>query len=106
MAEPIALLELNRSELADLMESWGQPRFRAGQIWGWLYQALADRAEQMTNLPASLRGRLAAETAISPLRAAAEQVAGDGRTRKVLFGLGDGATIESVLMSYDRRQTA
>lgn len=106
MAERMALLDLSLEELAERLAEWGEPRFRAEQIWGWVYGALVDRAEGMTNLPAGLRARLAAEAIVDPLRALAEERSRDGRTLKVLFGLGDGATIESVLMGYDRRQTA
>ena len=106
MSERIVLLDLSLEELIELLAGWAEPRFRAEQIWGWVYGSLVDRAEGMTNLPAVLRARLAAEAALDPLRALAEEESPDGRTQKVLFGLGDGATIESVLMGYDRRQTA
>lgn len=106
MAERIALLDLSFSELTEMMAGWEEPRFRAEQVWKWLYQSPADSAESMTNLPAALRTRLETGTTVDPLRALAEEGSLDGRTRKVLFGLGDGATIESVLMGYDRRQTA
>jgi len=106
VAERIALLDLTRDELSELMVSWEQPRFRAEQIWRWIYQALADTPEAMTNLPADLRAKLDSETVLGRLTAVAQQVSADGRTHKVLFSLQDGATIESVLMAYDRRLTA
>ena len=54
----------------------------------------------MTNLPASLRARLAAETRINPLELIYEQASRDGRTVKWLFRLADGQTVETVLMLY------
>ena len=61
------LLELNHAELTALLADWGQPRYRADQLRDWLYVKLATNADEMTNLPASLRARLAAETRINPL---------------------------------------
>jgi 23S rRNA (adenine2503-C2)-methyltransferase len=106
MAERIALYDLTHSQLTKLLTSWGEPRFRADQVWGWLYRSLADSFDAMGNLPTTLRGRLAAETDLTLLAPLAEQVSSSGQTRKVLFRLRDGNTIESVLMSYHDRRTA
>jgi 23S rRNA (adenine2503-C2)-methyltransferase len=59
----------------------------------------------MGNLPASLRTRLSQEAVISPLAPIAEQRSSSGETRKVLFRLADGNTIETVLMLYHDRRT-
>lgn len=106
MAERIALLDLTHAELAALLAGWGQPNFRADQIWRWLYLGLADDTEAMTNLPAALRRQLHSETDLALLWPISEQVSASGHTRKLLVRLRDGATIESVLMSYRQRQTA
>ena len=78
-----------------------QPRYRADQVWDWLYDKLAADPAEMTNLPKTLRERLAAETRINPLQLAYEQRSADGQTIKWLFRLPDGLTIETVLMLYD-----
>ena len=96
MADRIALYDLTHDQLADLLAGWGEPRFRADQVWRWLYRSLVDDFEAMGNLPAALRARLAAETDLAPLTPMAEQVSASGQTRKVLFRLRDGNTIESV----------
>jgi 23S rRNA (adenine2503-C2)-methyltransferase len=57
-------------------------------------------------LPLALRERLAAETDLQLLTPLAEQESVSGQTRKVLFRLRDGCTIESVLMRYHDRRTA
>ncbi len=101
MTEAIALLDLTKSQLAALLAGWGQPRFRADQIWDWIYRKYAATPAEMTNLPAALRERLAAETMLSPLERVYEQRSGDGQTIKWLFRLPDGLTIETVLMLYD-----
>lgn len=101
MTPPVSLLDLTREQLADLLAGWGQPCFRADQVWDWLYRKLAAEPGEMTNLPKELRERLAAETRCSPLERIYEQRSGDGQTLKWLFRLPDGLTIETVLMLYD-----
>ncbi len=101
MTTPVSLLDLTREGLADLLAGWGQPRFRADQVWEWLYRKLAADPGEMTNLPLRLRERLAAETVFSPLERIYEQRSADGQTLKWLFRLPDGLTIETVLMLYD-----
>ncbi len=100
-----ALYDLTYEQLETLLTGWGEPRFRAEQVWRWLYRSLVDDVAAMGNIPKSLRARLAAETDLRLLTPIAHQESADGRTRKVLFRLRDGQTIESVLMRYDRRRT-
>ena len=113
MSEPISLLELNTDDLARLLASWAQPRYRAGQVWDWVYKKLAADPAEMTNLPKPLRERLAAETRVDPLVPIREQRSSDGQTVKWLFRLpatgrdaGDGVTVETVLMFYDDTRTS
>ena len=106
MAERLALYDLSYIELEDLLSGWGEPRFRADQLWRWLYRSLAGDFAAMGNLPNRLRERLAAETDLQLLWPITGQDSATGQTRKVLFHLRDGHAIESVLMSYDERRTA
>jgi 23S rRNA (adenine2503-C2)-methyltransferase len=106
MSGRVALYDLTYDQLSRLLTGWGEPRFRAEQVWGWLYRSLVDDPEAMSNLPRELRTRLAAETNLRLLDPLSEQASATGQTRKVLFGLHDGNTIESVLMSYHDRRTA
>ncbi len=99
------ILELTLVGLEAQLALWQEPHFRAAQIWDWIYRQLADDFGQMTNLPLALRGQLSKNYRIGALTPVAEQVSEDGLTRKELLELADGETIESVLMSYDRRQT-
>jgi len=101
----LTLYDLSYEQLAALLAEWGEPRFRAEQVWRWLYRSLADDFAAMGNIPKALRERLAAETHLHPLTPIATQESADGLTRKVLFRLHDGQTIESVLMLYNRRRT-
>jgi 23S rRNA (adenine2503-C2)-methyltransferase len=106
MTVPLALLDQNFNELQNLFQSWGEPAYRAGQLWTRLYQGLVVSFDEMSELPKSLRQRLAHETVLGRLKPLVEQQSSDGQTHKILFALPDGAQIESVLMSYERRRTA
>jgi 23S rRNA (adenine2503-C2)-methyltransferase len=88
------------------MAEWGQPAYRAAQVWDWLYAQLADSPRQMKNLPRALREKLAAQFTFGSLTRVAELHSTDGGTRKWLFTLPDGRQIEAVLMQYERRRTA
>jgi 23S rRNA (adenine2503-C2)-methyltransferase len=102
----VALYDLKYEALETLLTGWGEPRFRADQVWKWLYSSLAGDLDEMTNLPRTLRERLAAETVLTLLQPVARQESLTGQTRKVLFRLHDGNTLESVLMDYYDRRTA
>ncbi|HVU11166.1 MAG TPA: 23S rRNA (adenine(2503)-C(2))-methyltransferase RlmN [Phototrophicaceae bacterium] len=102
----IDLYALSADALADLLAGWGEPKFRAKQLWSWLYEKRVDSFDAMTNLPRSLRDRLVAETTLGTIQLEAEQGSIDG-TVKRLYRLHDGQLIESVLMEYDdERRTA
>ena len=102
----INLYELTRPELDSLLTSWQQPRFRAGQVWSWLYDKLAADFESMTDLPESLRRQLSDTCTLGVLHIAAERASSDGTAKRV-YELPDGQLIESVLMPYDDdRRTA
>jgi len=101
----IPLLDLTRAGVRDLLATWGEPVYRGDQIYDWLHKSLVTDPEQMTNLPKTLRARLAAETHITPLSLITQIDSRDRLTRKALFGLRDGATIETVLMLYNQRRT-
>jgi 23S rRNA (adenine2503-C2)-methyltransferase len=105
MHDDMGLLSLSYDKLQELLGAWGEPKYRADQVWQWLYQRLATEPAQMTNLPGALRARLAAETIINPLQLSYEQRSSDRQTYKWLFSLADGLTIETVLMLYDDRRT-
>lgn len=84
-------------EIEQLCRDWGQPRYRADQIWKRLYRQCADRWSQFTTLPASLRGKLSGSFEIQPVHL--EKIEGDeGGTRKLLLSLFDNNLIETVLI--------
>jgi 23S rRNA (adenine2503-C2)-methyltransferase len=74
-----------------------QPAYRARQVWRNLH--LGRDPEEMTDLPQSLRGRLAEEL-VPGLAPVTTSVNADGDTTKWLWALADGAKVETVLMAY------
>jgi 23S rRNA (adenine2503-C2)-methyltransferase len=102
----IRLYDLDFPALQSLLANWGEPAYRARQLWEWLYVHLAGSFDQMTNLPQSLRERLATKTTIGILQVVDTAQSADGETRKGLLRLADGETVETVLMRYQRRRTA
>ncbi len=105
--QPVSLYDLTREQLAHQLAEWGEPAFRARQIWRWLHQRLVAEIDEMTDLPRSLRARLKATYVLGRLVVIREQRSSDGWTRKWLFRLADGSEVETVLMEYDGlRRTA
>jgi 23S rRNA (adenine2503-C2)-methyltransferase len=84
--------------LRDTFEAAGEPPYRAGQVWQWAARGAGSYTE-MTNVPASLRERLAAAVPFSTLEVDHEERARDG-TVKALFRTHDGHPVEAVLMRY------
>jgi 23S rRNA (adenine2503-C2)-methyltransferase len=84
--------------LRDTFEAAGEPPYRAGQVWQWAARGAGSYME-MTNVPASLRERLAAAMPFSTLEVDHEERARDG-TVKALFRTHDGHPVEAVLMRY------
>ena len=89
------------SELEEELRKLDQPLYRAGQITGWLYKKRVDAIEKMTDLPQSLRTRLAEKFSFSKTDIVRVLGAHD-TTRKFLFRLADGNLIESVLIPASR----
>ena len=96
----IDLLNLTKTQMRELFESWGEPAYRAAQADHWTYREFATSFGAMSNLPRSLRERLSESARIGAPPAVTETSSADGLTRKALLQLDDGQTIETVLMLY------
>ena len=99
------LYTLSYPELEAFLKELGQPSYRAKQVWHWLYEQFAADFSAMKNLPQHLRQQLAEKATLGVQEPIFRQFSGDGQTTKVLFQMGDGQTIETVLMRYDKRNT-
>src|SRR5580692_6211231 len=96
-----SVYEYAKEELAELLVD--QPRYRVDQVWHGLWsegQSLAG----ITTIPKALRAQLS-ERFPASLEVADDVSSDHGATRKWVFRLHDGATIETVLMGYEDRVT-
>ncbi|MCL4457254.1 MAG: 23S rRNA (adenine(2503)-C(2))-methyltransferase RlmN [Nitrospirae bacterium] len=98
------LKSLSKQELEAFIEELGLPAFRAKQILHWIYEKYAQSIQDITELSKDLREKLSEKAYISNLGLLDRQISKDG-TEKFLFGLEDGETIESVLISDEDRLT-
>ena len=89
------------AELADRIASWEEKPYRAGQILRQIYQRGILDFSLMTDLPKELRERLEAAYRIMPMREGETAESKDG-TRKRLWHLADGETVESVEIPMKR----
>jgi 23S rRNA (adenine2503-C2)-methyltransferase len=95
---------LSREALSKVIADMGEPSYRAGQIWSWLYRKPVEDWAGMTNLPASLRTRFGETLELQAGRL--DRTDGEpGETRKILVGLRDGESVESVLIPASDRRT-
>lgn len=91
-------------ELEEFLSRWGKERYRARQLFRWIYQKHVDDFADMTDLSKELRGILAGACRISGFPAERIETSVD-ETEKYLFRLEDGETVESVLIPDEGRRT-
>ena len=96
----IDLRNQSLSELQDLFVSMGEKPFRAGQLFRWIARGATDFAE-ISNLSAPLREKLSQTALLTNMKVRNVQVSDKDGTRKYLFQLLDGKTVETVLMKYE-----
>jgi len=90
--------------LEQFLQGQGKERFRATQIFKWIYQQDAKSFEEMTNISKDLRKELEATATITNLEIETVESGSDG-TRKYLFTLADGHAVEAVLIPIAGRNT-
>ncbi len=93
---------MNLKELEEYIVSLGEAKFRAKQIYSWLCKGCS--YDEMTNIPKSLKEKLEKDAPVYNLKIKKVQISSDG-TRKYLFELADGYTVESVFMLYEHGTT-
>jgi len=85
-------------EIAALIQPYGFPKFRAGQIAKWIYQHGIDDFDKMTNLSKDNKVLLGEHFVIHKVSTQATEQSADGRTSKYLLRFHDGVAVETVLM--------
>ena len=98
----VDIRSLTASELQEVITELGQPAFRAKQVNEWLHQKNAASFDEMTNIPKTLRERLAETYCIARPIEAVKQVSRDG-SRKYLLQFADGVAVETVGMPTRNR---
>ena len=91
---------LTYTELSQRLSQMGEKPYRADQIYLWLHKKCVLSADEMTNIPETLRSRLNGLYFTDGPRPVRELVSKTDGTRKYLFALQDGNVIESVFMRY------
>ena len=100
----IDIKSLSLQEVGDVLQSMGQPAYRAKQVFTWLHKGARSFSE-MTNLPKPLRDQLTQTCILTPPKVARKQISRLDGTIKYLWELADGNCIESVLMRYHHGNT-
>lgn len=96
--------QLSRPELEAWIASIGQPRYRATQIWRWLWERGVPYPDQMTDLPSAFR-TLLKERLSFPLPEVIHEMTSRDGTRKFLWRMPEGGTVESVWIPHKDRHT-
>lgn len=91
---------LTLNELKNEMELIGEKTYRAKQMYEWMHRKLVTDYAKMTNIPAALADKCRERYSYTVLKTVHVQESRTDGTRKYLFELADGNTVESVLMRY------
>ncbi len=92
-----SLLDYSFQEISDILKQYGQPSYRATQLYDAIYSYKGE--DKITNIPKSLISSLSQNYNFLPLTIYKELKGSDG-TIKFLYKLADGNLIEGVLMRY------
>ncbi|MDR3608993.1 MAG: 23S rRNA (adenine(2503)-C(2))-methyltransferase RlmN [Ignavibacteriaceae bacterium] len=92
-------------ELNNYFVSIGEPKFRGGQVFNWMYNHLATLFGEMDNLPKLLRSKLADDTIIKTLDFVDSQISASSGTKKFIFETIEHNKIESVIIPEENRTT-
>ena len=95
----MSIYDLNYEELIDYLISIGEKKYRAEQIFYWLYEKRVKYFSEMTNLSKGLIDKLNSDFNMDRLSLVSEEV--DIDVNKYLFKLSDGNHIECVLMRHN-----
>ena len=96
--------EFNLNELQEELVALGEKKYRAEQIFKWIYVDKVKEFDEMTNLSIELREKLKQEYTMYNFNIIKKQESSDG-TKKYLFDVLDGNAIETVLMEYHHGKT-
>jgi 23S rRNA (adenine2503-C2)-methyltransferase len=93
-----ALFGMTRDELAQVMEGFGQKRYRAAQLWEALYKQRVKGLDEVTTFPQELRERMKVEGYVVGLPEIVQAAKSVDGTERYLMRMADGETVETVWM--------
>ena len=93
---------LSINEIEKITDEMGASRFRAKQIYNWIYSKSVSSIDEMTNLAKDFREKLKERCTVTNTKIKIKQVSNDG-TIKYLIEYPDGECVETVLMRFDNR---
>ena len=96
--------DYNLEELKEELVALGEKKYRAEQIFKWIYVDKVKEFDDMTNLSVELREKLKENYTMCNYKILRKQESSDG-TKKYLFDVLDGNAIETVLMEYHHGKT-
>ena len=102
MEEKYELVGKNLSEIELYISGLGFSKYRAKQIYNWIYLKSVKNIDNMTDLPINIREILKEKCVLSSVFIRNKQISSDG-TIKFLFQLKDNSYAEAVLMRFDNR---
>jgi 23S rRNA (adenine2503-C2)-methyltransferase len=104
VAKPF-ILDIDFNTLSETLSTWGEPNYRAQQIWEGVYKHLWKSTDEFSNIPVSLRQKMDRNYSFSHLQNIKGLISRDQQSEKTLFELPDLERIETVLMKYEKRST-
>src|SRR5437764_8658175 len=104
MNQAIHLMGLTPAELIAFIDEFGEPAFRARQIFAALHHRRLRSLDEMTDLPKSFRTKLSERAVASTLKIASRYISEDG-TRRYLMKTHDNLPVETVFIPEERRDT-
>ena len=104
MSEKLHLTGFSKIELITFVKNLGEPKYRAMQIFKGLHERRISSFEEITDLPKSLREKLAEVAEVKSLRVESRYVSTDG-TRRYLMKTHDNFPVEAVFIPTENRDT-
>ncbi|MFN0141773.1 MAG: 23S rRNA (adenine(2503)-C(2))-methyltransferase RlmN [Pyrinomonadaceae bacterium] len=104
MTEKIHIAGLSRDQLAELVHKFGEPKYRAMQVFKAVHQRRVRVFDEITDLPKKFRAQLEDAAVISRLSVESRYVSTDG-TRRYLMRTDEGHPVETVFLPSENRDT-
>ena len=103
--EHTLIYDLSYSEIEERVASWGEPKYRAQQIWNGIYRNLWTNPDEFSVFPNNLKQKINKHYSFRGLTPERIMQSSDRETQKILFHLPDKSPIETVIMTYENRNT-